>query len=309
MIEYRKFTNESGIYCFKNLINNKCYIGQAINLKKRLRSHYSAFLAGRNQHLALYKAINKYGLNNFDLSIIEFVDPNLPNLKEVLDELEKKYIKEYNSYGETGYNMTEGGDAGVLGLKMTEEQKEKIKKNVIEQNKKSKLKFYGRNLSEPKYYCNITYEDAIRLSGLSRNVICKICHNNNKYLYSKGWTFALTEKDLFLHCIEAFKAMANKTYSINCGKFIKNDPRLKLLKIQHYCKQKKKVLTEEQKQKISNSNKKKSVNQYDLNNNLITTFESVTQAAKFINKDVSTIVKCCKNKQKTAYGFIWKYGK
>ena len=26
-------------------------------------------------------------------------------------------------------------------------------------------------------------------------------------------------------------AMANKTYSINCGKFIKNDPRLKLLKI------------------------------------------------------------------------------
>ena len=103
--------------------------------------------------------------------------------------------------------------------------------------------------------------------------------------------------------------MANKTYSINYGKFIKNDPRLKLLKIQHYCKQKKKVLTEEWKQKISNSTKKKSVNQYELNNNLITTFESVTQAAKFINKDVSTIVKCCKNKQKTAYGFIWKYGK
>ena len=36
LLEYNKFTNESGIYCFKNLINNKCYIGQAINLKKRL---------------------------------------------------------------------------------------------------------------------------------------------------------------------------------------------------------------------------------------------------------------------------------
>lgn len=104
MIEYNKFTNESGIYCFKNLINNKCYIGQAINLKKRLRAHFSAYRGNRNLNLALYKAFRKYGIENFDIFIVEFVNPNTPNLKEVLDNLEKKYIKKYNSYGENGYN-------------------------------------------------------------------------------------------------------------------------------------------------------------------------------------------------------------
>lgn len=35
MIEARDITTKPGIYCFKNLINGKCYIGQAINLQKR----------------------------------------------------------------------------------------------------------------------------------------------------------------------------------------------------------------------------------------------------------------------------------
>lgn len=47
--------------------------------------------------------------------------------------------------------------------------------------------------------------------------------------------------------------------------------------------------------------------QYDLDNNLLNRFNSITDAAKSINKDTSHIVSCCKGRRKTAYGFIWKY--
>ena len=45
-----------------------------------------------------------------------------------MDEDEKYYIEKYNSYS-NGYNCTLGGDGGVLGYKMTDEQKEKIRRN------------------------------------------------------------------------------------------------------------------------------------------------------------------------------------
>ncbi len=53
--------------------------------------------------------------------------------------------------------------------------------------------------------------------------------------------------------------------------------------------------------------KSKKVEQYDLNNNLIKTWESINNAADELNIDKSNITKCCKNKQKSAGSFIWKY--
>lgn len=50
----------------------------------------------------MYKAFKKYGIDNFDFSEIEQV----PN--ELLDEREKYWIQQYNSYLE-GYNSTLGG--------------------------------------------------------------------------------------------------------------------------------------------------------------------------------------------------------
>lgn len=117
---------DPGIYCFRNKINGKCYIGQAINLKNRYNDHMRKYHNhGHCQYL--YRAFNKYGIDNFEYFIVERVE-FCDNIKEVLDDLEKKYIQEYDSYN-NGYNLTLGGDAGVLGLKMTDEQKEKISRN------------------------------------------------------------------------------------------------------------------------------------------------------------------------------------
>ena len=52
---------------------------------------------------------------------------------------------------------------------------------------------------------------------------------------------------------------------------------------------------------------KQSVGQYDLNGNLIATYESYIAAARALGKSDSTAIrKVCKNQMPTAYGYVWK---
>lgn len=51
----------------------------------------------------------------------------------------------------------------------------------------------------------------------------------------------------------------------------------------------------------------KRVNQYDINNNYIKTWNCISDINREFGYDVSCIVKCCKGKNKTAYGYKWKY--
>lgn len=221
MIEYKNFKNECGIYCFTNKVNGKCYVGQGINLKKRLRAHYSSMKKQNVPNMIFYKAVAKYGIENFDLEILEFLDPTLDQaqLKKLLDEKEKYYIKEKNSYAPNGYNQTLGGDAGVLGYKMTEEQKEKIRKGGKELKEKLKKRIWIRKISEPKYWFGYTYEEAAKKTNVSRSVIQSICNKKHTHPYSKGWTFAFDEITLFNNCAQALRDMSSGTYMSDSGRF------------------------------------------------------------------------------------------
>ena len=88
-----------GIYKIQNLINHKIYIGQSVNIEKRLSVHKSS-----KDNCYIHNAIQKYGIMNFDFSIVE----SCP--KQELDEKEIYYIKKYNSLIPNGYNMTPGAD-------------------------------------------------------------------------------------------------------------------------------------------------------------------------------------------------------
>ena len=110
------------VYMHNNKINNKKYVGQTCNIKKRWEyngCHYE-------NSFKFYKALIKYGWNNFDHIILK---ENL-SLEEA-NFWESYYINYYNSI-ENGYNIRTGGSCGNL----SEEQKEKIKKS----NKQTWLK-------------------------------------------------------------------------------------------------------------------------------------------------------------------------
>lgn len=51
----------------------------------------------------------------------------------------------------------------------------------------------------------------------------------------------------------------------------------------------------------------KKVGQYDINNNLIQVFPSLSEAARYIHKKKRHIWGCCLGESKTAYGYKWKY--
>lgn len=94
------------IYKITNTINGKIYIGLTTQtLEYRWGRHLTEGKNSKNEK-HLYKAMRKYGSENF---IIEKID-EADNLNE-LGELERKYIKLYNSTNpKIGYNLTAGGE-------------------------------------------------------------------------------------------------------------------------------------------------------------------------------------------------------
>ena len=92
-----------GIYEIKNTINNKRYIGQSVDIKKRIKQHKTTLKNNTHGNKHLQYAYNKYGERSFVFNIICQCHLN------ELDEKEIFYIKKYNSFYD-GYNLTQGGD-------------------------------------------------------------------------------------------------------------------------------------------------------------------------------------------------------
>jgi len=92
-----------GIYCIKNLVNEKMYIGQSIYIQKRWRTHKSALRGNKHHNSELQDDWNKYGEENFIFEILTECT------KEALDILEVEYIHEYGTFW-SGYNNDFGGE-------------------------------------------------------------------------------------------------------------------------------------------------------------------------------------------------------
>lgn len=122
-----------GIYCIKNKINNKSYIGKSINIYDRIRVHKSTLRSGTHENEHLQRSYNKYGEDNFDFFVLvendNFSDSDLI-------EVERLYILLFQTNNELfGYNKTSGGQGGCMGYQHNKETKELISKHNS-QNKK-----------------------------------------------------------------------------------------------------------------------------------------------------------------------------
>ena len=105
-----------GIYKITNLINGKSYIGQSVNIQKRFNAHRSAAFNPNNKNydFPLYKAIRKYGIENFKFEVLEECD------RSELDNKETFYIAKYQTHGKNGYNQDDGGDQASHYIKLSE---------------------------------------------------------------------------------------------------------------------------------------------------------------------------------------------
>jgi len=89
-----------GIYCIKNLITNKVYIGSSVNIQSRLKTHKHSLLNNKHHSLKLQRSYNKHGIEIFSFEILELCD------KKDLEKNEKEWINHFNSFN-NGYNSTD----------------------------------------------------------------------------------------------------------------------------------------------------------------------------------------------------------
>lgn len=125
------------VYKTTNLINGKTYVG------KHRRSYFDKKYYGSGKHLK--SAINKYGIENFKVEVLEWCNSN----KELANK-EVFYIKllkpEYNiwympqEYSDNQYKWQKGHIPVNKGIKLTKEQKEFISIKTKEAMAKPEIK-------------------------------------------------------------------------------------------------------------------------------------------------------------------------
>jgi len=92
--------SEHVVYCLTNKVNGKKYVGQTTNYSRRMSGHQK-----KTSCIAVWRAIQKYGWENFDKEVLVETD------KENVDELERHLIKEHKTRIPNGYNIRAGGEA------------------------------------------------------------------------------------------------------------------------------------------------------------------------------------------------------
>lgn len=121
----------TGIYKITNKITGQCYIGQSSKIEQRWTKHRNTCTnPNYNEYkYPLYRAMRKYGIDNFSFEVLEEC------LIDELNEKEKYYITLYQSQiTANGYNQDEGGNCvihGKLSWDTVNEIKLKIKNTAL----------------------------------------------------------------------------------------------------------------------------------------------------------------------------------
>lgn len=98
------------IYLITNLINSKKYVGKTTTtIDERWQKHCRDSRRERCEKRPLYDAFRKYGIENFKIEEIEYLEDD-----SKLSEREIYWINELQTYGHNGYNATKGGDGKIL---------------------------------------------------------------------------------------------------------------------------------------------------------------------------------------------------
>lgn len=127
---------QTGIYVITNKINGKKYVGQSVDIARRYSEHLRSAQPEkyslkniRDSKTPIHLAMQKYGIENFTLEILELCN------KQELNEKEKFWIQNLETnHKDKGYNITSGGqdDFQLTGenhsqAKLTRAEVEQIK--------------------------------------------------------------------------------------------------------------------------------------------------------------------------------------
>lgn len=182
---------KSGIYSIINLVNDKIYVGQSIDIKRRLRNHKNDLKKNRHDNFKLQNSFNKHGLSCFKFDILEYCLP------ESLTEREQFWINKFNK--NLLYNIVLDVCSATitkdLSLKMSLSQKGKRNHNgILNPNYGNKLnneqkkcmalsssKLNEKKVLEIKRYLldgKLSSKEIAEIFGISSATVNKICNGS-----------------------------------------------------------------------------------------------------------------------------------
>lgn len=286
-----------GIYCAKNIVNEKVYIGKSVNVEKRWKDHKKGYNNPNASQYAsyFYNALRKYGFDSFEFSILEECTEDKLNDKEIF------WINKFQSNNrEYGYNTTNGGD-GVTGYWDIPVYQYDLDGNFIQGYKSG--------------------ADAKRKTGILAINLC--CNGGVKS--AGGYIWSYEKHDKISKCIRNYRTSKVYQYGLD-GLYIASydsileasqitgTPYKKIIACLHskttpsrggdFMWKKEFV---ESLPPYKKNLKHSPVVQLTVDGKVMSKYESVKSAQEATGVPNSLICKCCKGNIKTAHGYIWKY--
>lgn len=247
------------------------YIGQSRDIYNRWKQYkyYKAITQP-----ALNRSFLKYGIENHIFKIVCILPKNIDN--DILDYHEIVYWDYYKFNNFKLLNLKQPGKGGEL----SEETKLKIGKSnsiSLKGHKQSAITIQNRVISR-----KISIRDGKRA----------IYQYSLEGKFIKKWNCIVDAIIALNISIGNLYSCLNKKYGRKTAGGFKWEYVNKLVENNYV---------------ISNNKKKRPVNQYDLKNNFIKRWESAFEASKKLKINRGNIISNCRDVQKSAGGFIWKY--
>ena len=166
-----KDKGKSGIYVIRNLQNQKVYVGKSKNIYIRLKQHITQLnTKSKDENRYLINAWHKYGKNNFEYYVIEYLEFKEDLLKtrelfwmETLKSLNRK----------TGYNLRKDTETKC---EVSIETREKCRQSQIKRYEKSEERKKSSDASK-KFWKE--------RPELKKGMIEKVKHANRLYRIGK----------------------------------------------------------------------------------------------------------------------------
>lgn len=261
------------IYKISTSCSDKIYIEKTQqSIQNRYQEHVKQYRNGVKYHL--YNAMRKYGVDTFQVNLIEECD------NDILNEREKYWIQHYDSFY-NGYNMTLGGEGNALY-----DYKEIADKYLELQSEKEVAKYFNCSYVTVRKACE-TYGIIIKQGGLTKYWNSEKGQLRKEEM-SKKWKNNNPNKNGLSEEHKKKLSNAKKEYYKNHDNYFKG-----------------KKFSEKHKQNlIKNSAMAKSV--LCIETGII--YSSALQAAKAVGlKSSAGINKCCNGQRNTAGGYSWQY--
>jgi group I intron endonuclease len=273
----KKESDDSVIYEIRNVVNNKIYIGSAVNFRKRKNIHLHRLRKGDHHSSHLQRSYNKHGEDKFIFNIL------LRCPVEYLLKVEQWFLDTQNP----DYNSSKSSQT-VLGSKRTPEQNKrrsdaqkgkKLKPETIEKIRKINL---GSKRSDD-------VKERMRETSKKNKMV---------YQYSLNGNF-----------IAEYRSMREASRQLGIdNKNIQRCIRGEYKQTKGFIFLSQKGLSEDElRSRTDHQNKEKAVQQYDLDGNFIAAFSSIAEASRATGVNGRKICACCKGGINSVNGFKWKY--